>query len=82
MFTRVAISVPLKIVERPFHDDGQFVGRARLERGQSVLTHPNQRGPDGLTRATFWDQRDPDGTAWCVWLRQISVTSKTVSSAI
>ena len=59
MFIRVAISIPLKIVERPFHDDGQFVGKGRLERGQSILAHPNQRCPDGLMRAAFWGQCDP-----------------------
>ncbi len=56
---RVAIAIPLKITERPFDDDGQFVVKGRLKRGQPILAHPDQRCPDGRMRAAFLGQCGP-----------------------
>ena len=50
---RPGIARALHIVESPIHDDGQFVGEGRLEAGQSILRHADQRGSDGLVRAAL-----------------------------
>ena len=48
----------LHVVERPAHDDTEFIDISWLEVGETVLRHADQRRADGLVSAAFRSQRD------------------------
>ena len=60
-FVRIALAVALHVVERPFHDHGQFVGKGGLEAGKTVLGHAGERRADRLVGAAFRCQRHAGG---------------------
>ena len=55
----VLVALALHVVEGPFHDRGQLVDVGRLEGGEAVLRHADQRRADRLVRAALGRQRDP-----------------------
>ena len=57
----LAVAVLLDVVERPRHDGGKLVDEGRLERGEPVLRHADQRRADRLVRAAFGRKRDAGG---------------------
>ena len=52
-----AVAVPLDVVERQGDDRGELVDEGRLERGEPVLRHADQRRADRLVRAAFRRER-------------------------
>src|SRR5690349_14671955 len=58
---RFGLAVALHVIEGPAHDDRELVNEGRLEAGEPVLRHPNQRRRDRLVGATLRGERD---TRW------------------
>lgn len=57
-FVRLTVAIALHIIERPVHDDGQFVEEGRLETRQPILADTDQRRGDRLVCAALRRQRD------------------------
>jgi len=60
---RVAFAIPLKVIEGPFHDHRQFVGKGRFEGRQPILRQPREWRADRLVRAALGRQRHVRGRA-------------------
>ena len=54
----VLLALALHVVEGPLHDRGQLVDVGRLEGGEPILRHADQRRADRLVRAALRRQRD------------------------
>jgi hypothetical protein len=55
---RLALAVALQVIERPLQDHRKLVGVSRLEAGQAVLRHADERRVDRLVGAAFGRQGD------------------------
>ena len=59
----VLVSIALQVVEGPFHDHRQLVGKGGLEGREPVLAHADERRADRLVRAALGGERDARGRA-------------------